>query len=343
MNKLKKNDGFALLVVLWVMVLITVVAFEFSLNSRREVWTTGNYIDHAEVSFGARSALNSMIGYIIDNFDEPEIVSFGDNEVRIFSEKLKNCSAVIKLTSENGKINANKANTGKFLAVFKKLGVSEEEGLKIIDCINDWTDADDLHRLNGAEDDYYQSLSVPYEAKDDLFTTVYELLLVKGITTRMFYGEDEMTPKVDNADGLDAVGAIYQIVPVSGGLVDAPEERGAPAGGGLIDYVRVSDKVNLTRANAKELKSLGFKENKLKKFIARRSKIRSLKKVSGYLKGKSVKAIEDKAEIINNNVFNITIRASSDDGRISERVYAKVFFDLGSKERYRVIEYKEGL
>ena len=52
----------------------------------------------------------------------------------------------------------------------------------------DWRDPDKLHRLNGAEDDYYLSLRVPYKAKNGNFETIDELLLVKGMTPEILYG-----------------------------------------------------------------------------------------------------------------------------------------------------------
>ena len=47
--------------------------------------------------------------------------------------------------------------------------------------------------MNGAEDDYYQTLNPPYKSKNGRFDTVEELLLVKGITPTYFYGYPERT------------------------------------------------------------------------------------------------------------------------------------------------------
>jgi type II secretory pathway component PulK len=57
----------------------------------------------------------------------------------------------------------------------------------IVDSIMDWHDGNDLHRLNGAEADYYQSKSPPYYAKNGDFSSVEELLLVRGMTPRIFH------------------------------------------------------------------------------------------------------------------------------------------------------------
>ena len=44
------------------------------------------------------------------------------------------------------------------------------------DAIIDWRDSDDLHRLHGAEDEYYMKLPEPYHAKNGPFDSVDELL-----------------------------------------------------------------------------------------------------------------------------------------------------------------------
>ena len=50
----------------------------------------------------------------------------------------------------------------------------------------DWRDSDDLHRLNGAENKYYQLLPNPYACKNAAFDSVEELLLVRGMRPELF-------------------------------------------------------------------------------------------------------------------------------------------------------------
>jgi general secretion pathway protein K len=71
------------------------------------------------------------------------------------------------------------------------MGGQAEEADTIVDSIMDWKDVDNLHRLHGAESDYYMSLPNPYKAKDAPFDTVEELLLVKGVTSEILYGSKD--------------------------------------------------------------------------------------------------------------------------------------------------------
>jgi hypothetical protein len=92
------------------------------------------------------------------------------------------------ITDEDGKLNINNATQVQLKAVFLESGVEVEDVDEIVDSILDWIDTNDLHRLNGAEEDYYQSLDQPYSCKDAPFETIEELLLVKGMTPEIFFG-----------------------------------------------------------------------------------------------------------------------------------------------------------
>jgi general secretion pathway protein K len=71
-------------------------------------------------------------------------------------------------------------------------GTSPENAAIIVDSILDWKDADDLHRLSGAENDYYKTLSKPYQAADKDFETPEQLILVRGVTSGILYGNGQM-------------------------------------------------------------------------------------------------------------------------------------------------------
>src|SRR5262249_57796060 len=56
--------------------------------------------------------------------------------------------------------------------------------------ILDWIDADSTPRSTGAEDDYYMGLNPPYHCKNGPLDSLEELLLVKGVTPQLLFGND---------------------------------------------------------------------------------------------------------------------------------------------------------
>src|SRR5262249_5401258 len=56
-------------------------------------------------------------------------------------------------------------------------------------CIADWMDADDTPSSNGAESAYYSGLNPPYRCKNGFLDSLDELLLVKGVTPELLFGQ----------------------------------------------------------------------------------------------------------------------------------------------------------
>jgi competence ComEA-like helix-hairpin-helix protein len=59
-----------------------------------------------------------------------------------------------------------------------------------VPAIVDWRDSDDQVTPNGAEIDYYASLSQPYLPRNGAFQTAGELLMVRGVPRQLVLGED---------------------------------------------------------------------------------------------------------------------------------------------------------
>ena len=102
------------------------------------------------------------------------------------------------LEDEAGKINLNTATREMLLAL---PGMTEE----LADCLLDYRDADDRPRDQGAEQPYYDQLPRPYLIKNGPLATLEELLLVKGFTGSVVFGEDAnrnglLEPNEDDGD-----------------------------------------------------------------------------------------------------------------------------------------------
>ncbi len=68
---------------------------------------------------------------------------------------------------------------------------SKDEAVALVDSIKDWIDKDDEVRDHGAESAYYQGLDPPYSARNGPIEYPEELLLVRGMTRKLFYGDKE--------------------------------------------------------------------------------------------------------------------------------------------------------
>lgn len=96
------------------------------------------------------------------------------------------------ITPETSKLNLNSATDEQIRMLLTPLlgNLGLENAPDIINAILDWRDEDDDPREGGAENSYYNALTPPYNCKNGPFTTIEELLLVKGVNAAILYGED---------------------------------------------------------------------------------------------------------------------------------------------------------
>ena len=94
----------------------------------------------------------------------------------------------LKITDLERKANINTANTAELQQALTLMGVDADDISVVSDSIQDWRSPPAPPRIAGAESDYYQSLTPPYNAKNAPIDDLSELLLVKGVTPEMYYG-----------------------------------------------------------------------------------------------------------------------------------------------------------
>jgi hypothetical protein len=95
------------------------------------------------------------------------------------------------LMDEQSRININYAPLETFKNLLEYFGIEPEEARGIASAIIDWRDEDGNVTSQegvfyGAEDEYYMGLMPSYHCKNLQFDTIYELILVKGVTQDIF-------------------------------------------------------------------------------------------------------------------------------------------------------------
>lgn len=194
------NRGIAVLMVLWIIVLLTAVVFSFSVLVRTESQATQFFRESLEKRLIAEAGVERAVTELLYRgaAGNVEDVLRGEASVRVdgspYTGQLGDNSYTYTVFDESGKIGLNLLTDRSGLILNRLLlnfGVSKEDADTIVDSVLDWKDGDHLHRLHGAETNYYMSLPNPYPAKDGRFDAVEELLMVKGITPEILYGSGE--------------------------------------------------------------------------------------------------------------------------------------------------------
>jgi general secretion pathway protein K len=193
----ESQRGIALLIVLWVMTILMVIAFSFSVMTRAESYGTLAFKAGVDKKLLAEAGIErGIMEMIYRSVNRNQTVTLEGMEAwkpdgTAYTVDMGQGGCVVRVIDETGKISLNGLNDASGIILKNLLihqGTSPEKADIVVDSILDWKDADDLHRLSGAENDYYKTLSKPYKARNADFETLEELILVRGITSEILYG-----------------------------------------------------------------------------------------------------------------------------------------------------------
>ena len=191
--------------------LLSVLVFGFFYDMQVAASTTYAKGDDFLVLLAARSAVAQAMGLLADDLAESENSGMPpyDSELDTWAQgipatDLNEARLRASVSDEYGKINLN--------ALFLKQGdqlVRNEPLIQALrgffalrtagdqkdptDAILDWLDYDDMdaEEPEGAENSYYTGLPNPYPCKNGPMDSIEELLLIKGITPELYFGDAE--------------------------------------------------------------------------------------------------------------------------------------------------------
>jgi type II secretory pathway component PulK len=229
------RQGVVLLAVLVVLVLLSLAAYQYSELMTAEYKAADSYARSVQATALADSGIhyaaallsnpdavaNTLNGNPYDNPSAFQAVLVNDADsprargrFSILAPVDPGDSAGVQqafrygVVDEAGKINLNALfkldSSGKIAHdVLLALPNMTED---VVNAILDWLDPDSEPRLNGAENDYYSTLSPPYHCKNGPLDSLEELLLVKGMTPQLLFGNDHnrngiLDPEEDDGSG----------------------------------------------------------------------------------------------------------------------------------------------
>lgn len=178
----KRIRGIALVVVLWTLLLLSLIAAGFLAVTRGEIGVARNAIDNARAEALADAGVHRAVLGLM------RPVSRGGWRVdgTVYGWRFDGVEVRFTIADEGGKIDLNAAPDNLLQGLFVSVEMTDDAAAALVDAIVDFRDADDLRRLNGAEDPDYRSAGLPHEAKDAPFETLEELRQVFGMTGALY-------------------------------------------------------------------------------------------------------------------------------------------------------------
>jgi len=322
--------GVALFLVLWVLILLSVIVAEFCHTMRAEVNMTWGFTQGTQAYYVAYAGIQQAVDQMVREGFRPvrrEVESEqSEREGPFFRINCENPKVLfgkgyyaVHVANESGKIDINTADSRLLKVMLSPFQLDEQEAAVIVDSILDWRDQDQLHRLNGAENDYYQALPTPYPCKDDSFDSVEELLLVRGITRKIFYG------------------GLQDMVTVYGEAAEGPRE------GKSVPRKNVkTQKININAAPPQVLGALpGMTEDAVKAVLAFREEkdFLSPAELSMVVGTEIYASIAPFITMELNPYYVIRSRGSMNHGPASRTLSALVMLDAKVADRYAILQW----
>ncbi|MGH8507628.1 MAG: general secretion pathway protein GspK [Gammaproteobacteria bacterium] len=176
------EQGFALVIVLWVLALLSSLAASLAFSMRTETTLAYDLAAQAQARALAEAGVYRGILELIN----PDRLRRWRGDGSRHRIRFGGAPITVSVQDEAGKIDLNSAQRELLDTLLRASGVEDERRDALLDAIEDWRDADNLRRLNGAEDQEYEAAGRTYGAKDATFNTVEELQQVLGVTPRLF-------------------------------------------------------------------------------------------------------------------------------------------------------------
>ncbi len=191
----RQQQGVILIIVLWFIVMITVLVAALATETRLTAEAVFHNQENLQIWNDTLKALRiaemelllATMPAIADDEERQEYIKESKNWFYRFNGQILNTAyplpktVTVRIYDHAGKINLQRLTTDRMRDLLEKQIGSDIEQLQALnDAWQDWIDADELKRQNGAEKEYYEELSSPYQPRNRILETVEELLLIKG-------------------------------------------------------------------------------------------------------------------------------------------------------------------
>jgi general secretion pathway protein K len=172
-----RQNGMALIVVLWLVVLLSIMAAGHSRNVHTDTTLASRQVQSAKARALAEAGINHIILEMLAADTDKKLPVDGS----LFNVRVGEDDVTIAIRDATGFVDLNAAKPELLEAALEACGVGEAARRTLVDTILDWRDKDDLTRLHGVEDDDYFAAGVAWTSRDGAFQAVDELKYLPGM------------------------------------------------------------------------------------------------------------------------------------------------------------------
>ncbi len=199
------QSGIALVLTLLTISFLVAITVQLMITIDRQVTVATAQREQVRLDAMALAGLNLARAALAADLKENKSDSIHDGWATLSPDKLKAVTGEVEtrltVTDLGGRLQVNAlADRTKetYRQVWLRLLLSgrfkvggEAEAEALVDALGDWVDQDDEERERGAEESFYRTRVPPHSCRNNSVTDIEELLLVKGMTPELLYGDDQ--------------------------------------------------------------------------------------------------------------------------------------------------------
>jgi general secretion pathway protein K len=177
----RRSGGFALLVVLWFLVLLSAIGAYMMANARSQTALAHNILAAAH----AEALADAAVAQAAFSLTDPDPRNRWIQDGRPYTVRLAGGQATIRLFDETVKINPNLASPSLMAGLFRAVGVDSDAAATLALHVADWVRPPDNSGGGDPASDLYQDSGRNYRAPHAPVESLDELQLVLGMTPKI--------------------------------------------------------------------------------------------------------------------------------------------------------------
>ncbi|MDX1460098.1 MAG: type II secretion system protein GspK [Xanthomonadales bacterium] len=177
-----RQQGVALVLVLWITVLVTVASGAFAIMARVDRLEANTLLWGTRARLAAEGAIQLAAAALRDTDDLYRPIGDG----RPYFYAIDDALVEVRITDERGKLDLNAIEEPTLITLFTNHGLEQGEAELLAGAVMDWRDADELERVNGAELPAYEEAGLEIGPANRPFLMTQELLQVLGMTYALY-------------------------------------------------------------------------------------------------------------------------------------------------------------
>jgi len=177
----ERQDGAALLLVLWISGLFALLVAGFTAAVRSDAGLAHNAMERVRVEALQEAGLAAAVL----GLQHPEETRW-QADARPYAVSLGGGKVTVRVIDQNGLVDLNKAPDELILGILAIGGLEPDDAEGVLAALQDWRDEDDDRRDGGAEGIDYRRASLGYDPANAPFLAPAELEQVMGVPAGLF-------------------------------------------------------------------------------------------------------------------------------------------------------------